>query len=79
MSPTPMAFVRPEGLIRKLPHKLNSWGTSARRKWEPPQNISIVLVTEKACNYWLYYLICTPEIARAMMRRWISLVPSKIV
>ncbi len=26
-----------------------------------------------------YYLMCTPEMARAMMRRWISLVPSKIV
>jgi hypothetical protein len=25
------------------------------------------------------YLICTPEMAREMMSRWISLVPSKIV
>jgi hypothetical protein len=25
------------------------------------------------------YLICIPEIARAMTMRWISLVPSKIV
>ena len=25
------------------------------------------------------YLICTPEMARAMIRRWISLVPSKMV
>ena len=25
------------------------------------------------------YLICTPEMARAMISRWISLVPSKMV
>jgi hypothetical protein len=25
------------------------------------------------------YLICTPEMAREMIKRWISLVPSKIV
>ena len=25
------------------------------------------------------YLMCTPEMARAMIRRWISLVPSKMV
>jgi hypothetical protein len=29
--------------------------------------------------YGLDYLMCTPEMARAMMRRCISLVPSKIV
>jgi hypothetical protein len=25
------------------------------------------------------YLMCTPEMARAMISRWISLVPSKMV
>ena len=27
----------------------------------------------------LSYLMCTPEMARLMMSRWISLVPSKMV
>ena len=79
MSPAPTMFLRLVWLTCKLPPQLNYWGKSARPDWEPPQNISIVYVTEEACNYWLHYLICTPEMARAMISLWISEVPSKIV
>ena len=30
-------------------------------------------------NLQVTYLMCTPEMARAMISRWISLVPSKMV
>jgi hypothetical protein len=35
--------------------------------------------THSTINSQASYLMCTPEMARAMINLWISLVPSKIV
>jgi len=35
--------------------------------------------THSTINSQVSYLMCTPEMARAMISHWISLVPSKMV
>ncbi len=45
--------------------------------WAPPLGVVVAIGILLFCG--LDYLMWTPEIARAMMSRWISEVPSKIV